>query len=169
MVSLSSPTWIPLSMDGLLSGEAASPPITPGSSPSARVLIGYPRGGSRYRRGCETAVIDRWVVSLLCVGPPGKQWYFSPRNTCIVDGTCSGIFLRIMRHVPLGFFYLFTMPLLWRLFRRSFDQRPAFFLFDSWSVFLWHGGLVKEIPPCTVWTTRAFTKVRARLEACETI
>ena len=52
-----------------------------------------------------------------------------------------------MRHVPLGFFYLFTMPLLRRLFRRSFDHRSDF-LFDSWSVFLWHGGLVEAIPPC---------------------
>ena len=63
----------------------------------------------------ETGVIDRSVF-FYCVGPPGQQRYFSPRNTCLVDGTCSGIFLCLIRHVPLGFFYLFDMPLLWRLF-----------------------------------------------------
>ena len=54
--------------------------------------------------------------------------------------------VRIIRHLPLGFFYavfydgcstrapksactvrVFTMPVLWRLFCRSFDHRPDFF------------------------------------------
>ena len=36
------------------------PPMTLGDSSSARVRIGGPHGGSRYRRLCEMVVIDRW-------------------------------------------------------------------------------------------------------------
>ena len=50
------------------------------------------------------------------------------------------------------------MSLLRRLFRRSFDHRPDF-LFDSRSVFLWHGGLIKAIPKCTVQTVKATMSV----------
>ena len=71
-----------------------------------------------------------------------------PRNTCIVDGTCSGIPLRIIRHLPLGSFYFFTTPPLRLPFRSSFDKQTGLFPLDRWSVFLWHGGLVKAILLC---------------------
>ena len=45
-------TWIPLSVNGFLSGVDAPPPIPSGCCPSVRILIGWPRGSSRYRREC---------------------------------------------------------------------------------------------------------------------
>ena len=51
-----------------------------GWCPSVRILIGWPRGGSRYRRGCETAVIDRWVVSLLCETTGNATVLFAPEH-----------------------------------------------------------------------------------------
>ena len=79
-------TWIPLSVNGILLGVEDFPPITPGSSSSARVLIGWPRGNSRYRRGRGRRSLT--VGSFPCfVRPPGKSnGTFRPWTRALLTG-----------------------------------------------------------------------------------
>ena len=90
--------------------------------------------------------------AVLCVGPPrSSKRYFSPRNTCIVEETCSANSFAYNQCRATSVFFIFTTPPLRQSFRSSFDKQTGPFPLDRWSVFLLHGGLVKAIPPCTIY------------------
>ena len=75
--------------------------------------------------------------AVLCIGPPqSSKRYFSPRNTCIVEETCSGISLRIISVAFIVRVFFYLTPPLRQPFRSSFDQQTGTFPLDRWSVFL---------------------------------
>ena len=85
---------------------------------------------------------------MLCVGPPrSSKRYFSPRNTCIVDETCSDISLRIISVAFTVRFFIFTTPPLRQPFRSSFDKQTGPFPLDRWFVFHCMAGLSKQYRP----------------------
>ena len=108
--------------------------------------VGIDLEGRRWSRNGRLIPLGRFD-RFLCVRPPEKQWYFSPRNTCILEGTCSGISLRIITHVPLGFFVCLQRHLYDGHFDVRLINRPDFFRSTAGLFFYGMADLSKQYRP----------------------